>query len=163
MFLIEQVSTSAYAMPGSDTAHGSNGLRERYVMPGTDIACGQGSVRVENEAGTSIQVLSAYDTLRDVRVWPASSDVMSGTYLAYMVVAACYAMSGTDLTYGATRCSTQAKSSAMQVCAVRYWHSVWCAMSGTGILHGVVSCGTTGTAYGRVSYQPTHLLRGARY
>eukprot|EP00961_Rhodomonas_salina_P032680 440688-Rhodomonas_salina.1 len=58
--------------------------------------------------------------LRDVRYWHSVW---------------CYAMYGTEIVYGATRCDVLAQR--MVLCDVRYWHSVWCyAISGTDIASG---------------------------
>eukprot|EP00961_Rhodomonas_salina_P153608 2068090-Rhodomonas_salina.1 len=65
---------------------------------------------------------------------------MSGSDLAHgaILLRACYAMSGTEIAYGATRTWQTLYESPAETtdryCDVRYWHSVWYyAMSGTDL------------------------------
>eukprot|EP00961_Rhodomonas_salina_P039030 524591-Rhodomonas_salina.2 len=65
---------------------------------------------------------------------------------------ACYAMSGTDLAYGAP---------TRVLCDVRYCDSVWsCAMCATNLVYGAMMCALLPWVS---CYRPTRLLRDVRY
>eukprot|EP00961_Rhodomonas_salina_P255354 3451114-Rhodomonas_salina.4 len=105
-------------MSGTHQAHGASLLRARYAMSGTHLAYGM----VPENCLPLPPKLPCTDTAcgaarRDTQYYPVLTWRMAlqgcatlGTDLAYATTSlrACYAMSGADLAYGATRSAGQA-------------------------------------------------------